>query len=240
MNWGSTGINIPRLGQARPSLFGDNVPSRDITTAGRISAISPDLKNPSVTFVKVAGQVVARVPFVDVDRLGLRVGATWSSMLAKTCEQTWMLFEAKDHCVKMLAVKERTSIELVERLTGKGTPKEIATKAVEELKRDGVVNDERAAMAIANGESKKGSSRSKVGAKLKAAGLDGETDVAVKSLKTDKKQAKEAAAALVGKLDGRLSKATKWRRVMAGLSRRGFDEDVARGATRALLGPEPE
>ncbi len=239
MNWGSTGVNFPPLRpQVRPSLFGDNVPSRDITTAGRISAISPDLKNPTVTFVKVAGQVVARVPFIEVDRLGLRVGATWSSMLAKSCEQVWMSYESKDTCIKLLATREHTSVQLIAKLKAKGVSHDIAHKTIEDLKRDGIVNDERAAEAMAHSETKKGSSGAKVKAKLKTAGAP--TAVAEVAVKSDKRQAKEAAAKLVEKLDGRLSKATKWRRVMSGLSRRGFDEDTAKAVTRSLLGAEPE
>ncbi|MFO0831520.1 MAG: regulatory protein RecX [Phycisphaerales bacterium] len=236
MNWGSTGINVPPLRpQVRPSLFGDNVPSRDITTAGRISAISPDLKNPTVTFVKVAGQVVARVPFIEVDRLGLRVGATWSSMLAKTCEQVWMTYESRETCIRLMAAREHTSVQLVAKLKSKGVNHDIAHRVVEDLKKEGVVNDDRAAEAIAHSETRKGSASAKVKGKLKAAGAP--TDIAVKS---DKKQAREAATRLVEKLDGRLAKSTKWRRVMSGLARRGFDEDTARAATRALLGAEPE
>lgn len=236
MNWGSTGVNVPPLRpQVRPSLFGDNVPSRDITTAGRISAISPDLKNPTVTFVKVAGQVVAKVPFIEVDRLGLRVGATWSSMLAKTCEQVWAVYESRETCIKLMAMKEHTSVQLVTKLKAKGVNHEVASRVVDDLKKEGVVNDDRAAEAIAHSEGKKGSSASKVKIRLKTAGAA--TDIAVKS---DKKQAKEAAQKLVDKLDGRLAKSTKWRRVMSGLARRGFDEDTARAATRSLLGAEPE
>ena len=237
MNWGSTGINVsPLRPQVRPSLFGDNVPSRDITTAGRISAISPDLKNPCVTFVKVAGNIVSRVPFIDVDRLGLRVGATWSSMLAKSCEQVWVAYEARDTCVKLLAAKEHTSVQLIARLKAKGVNPEVAQKAVDDLTKEGLVNDQRAAESIARTEGKKGSSAGKVRERLVAVGAAA-SEVALKS---DKRQAKEAAAKLVDRLDGRLAKTTKWRRVMSGLARRGFDEDTAKAATRSLLGAEPQ
>jgi SOS response regulatory protein OraA/RecX len=134
-----------------------------------------------------------------------------------------------------MAMKEHTSVQLVAKLKSKGVNHEVANRVVEDLKKEGVVNDERAAEAIAHNEAKKGSAGAKVKARLKAAGAG--TEVA---LKADKKQAKEAAAKLVEKLDGRLAKTTKWRRVMSGLARRGFDEDTARAATRSLLGAEPE
>jgi hypothetical protein len=77
----------------RPGLFGDAPPGRDGSLTPRISGLQPDLTNPSVTFVKVGDKVVAKVPFMDIEKLGLRVGASWTSRLAQTCEQAFQVMQ---------------------------------------------------------------------------------------------------------------------------------------------------
>jgi SOS response regulatory protein OraA/RecX len=228
----------------RPGLFGDAPPGRDGSPTPRISGLQPDLSNPTVTFVKVGDRVVAKVPFMDIEKLGLRVGASWTSRLAQTCDQAWQLMQAKEHAVKILKVKGKTAVQLEAKLTEKGVGPVIAKQAVEDLKRDGLVSDEAIAEQLAEEEVGKGVAPSKVKERLRSVGVSEETATATLKRasggKSETALAKAAAEQIIAKLPAKLAKGVKWRRVAAALQRRGFDEDVARSATRRVLGPEPE
>lgn len=228
----------------RPGLFGDAPSGRDGSPTPRISGLQPDLSDLTVAFVKVGDKVVAKVPFAEVEKLGLRVGASWTSRLAQTCEQAFNLFSAKETGKKILAIKGRTAQQLEVKLTEKGVSVAIARQAVEELRRDGVVKDEIVAEQMAEAEVSKGAGAERVKRKLRDAGVSEETATAtlkrVTKGKSEATRAKEAAEEIAKKLPAKLAKASKWRRVAQGLERRGFDEDVARAATRKVLGPEPE
>lgn len=227
----------------RPGLFGDAPPGRDGSPTPRISGLQPDLSNPTVTFVKVGDKVVAKVPFTDIEKLGLRVGASWTTRLAQNCEQAFNVFSARLDAEKLLKVKDRTAAQLEAKLTEKGVAKAIAQQAVAELKSAGVVRDEVVAELLAERELADGASSTKVRRKLAEAGVSDDTATATlrraTNGKSDATRARELATQLAKKLPAKLTKAAKWRRLFAALERRGFDEDVARAAVRKVLGPEP-
>lgn len=229
---------------ARPGLFGDAPPGRDGSPTPRISGLQPDLTNPTVTFVKVGDKVVSKVPFMDIEKLGLRVGASWTSRLAQNCEQAFAVFSAKDQAVKLLAAKGRTAVQLEVKLIEKGVAKAVAHSAVEELRTQGLIRDDLVAEQLVEDELSQGSATSLVRRKLQEAGVSEETATATLRRATGGKseatRAKMVATETAKKLSPKLSKSVKWRRVLAALERKGFEEDVARQATRKVLGPEPE
>lgn len=229
---------------ARPGLFGDAPPGRDGSPTPRISGLQPDLTNPTVTFVKVGDKVVSKVPFMDIEKLGLRVGASWTSRLAQNCEQAFAVFSAKDQAVKLLAAKGRTAVQLEVKLIEKGVAKAVAHSAVEELRTQGLIRDDLVAEQLVEDELSQGSATSLVRRKLQEAGVSEETATATLRRATGGKseatRAKIVATETAKKLSPKLSKSVKWRRVLAALERKGFEEDVARQATRKVLGPEPE
>jgi regulatory protein len=229
---------------ARPGLFGDAPPGRDGSPTPRISGLQPDLTNPTVTFVKVGDKVVSKVPFMDIEKLGLRVGASWTSRLAQNCEQAFSVFNAKDQAVKMLHAKGRTAVQLEVKLVEKGVTKAIAQSAIEELRKEGLIRDDLVAEQLAEDELSRGTATSLVRRKLQEAGVSDETATATLKRatggKSESTRAKLVAEQAVKKLPAKLTKGVKWKRVLATLERKGFEEDVARLATKKVLGPEPE
>jgi len=228
----------------RPGLFGDAPPGRDGSLTPRISGLQPDLTNPSVTFVKVGDKVVAKVPFMDIEKLGLRVGASWTSRLAQTCEQAFQVMQAKEQATKILAIKGKSSSQLEAKLTEKGFNGSVAKTAVEEMKKAGLINDLAVAEAVVSVEVTRHTSVTIVRKKLEEAGIGEEMATAtIKRAtkgKSESARAKALAEELADKLPAKLGKAARWRRVCQGLIRKGFDEDIARAATRKVEGPEPE
>ncbi len=228
----------------RPGLFGDAPPGRDGSLTPRISGLQPDLTNLNITFVKVGEKVVAKVPFADIEKLGLRVGASWTTRLSQTCDQAFAVMQAKDHATKILAVKGKSAVQLETKLVEKGFASAVVKAAVEELKKSGVVNDALMAEQVVGVEVTRHTSVVFVRKKLAEVGIDEETATATIKRATKGKsetaRAKAAAEELSDKIVGKVAKATRWKKVYQGLIRKGFDEDVARMATRKVEGPEPE
>lgn len=228
----------------RPGLFGDAPPGRDGSLTPRISGLQPDLTNLNVTFVKVGEKVVAKVPFADIEKLGLRVGASWTTRLSQTCDQAFSVMQAKEHATKLLAIKGKSAVQLEAKLVEKGFTSAVVKVAVEELKKSGVVNDALVAEQVVGVEVTRHTSVTFVRKKLAEVGIDEETATATIKRATKGKseaaRAKAAAEELSDKIVGKVAKATRWRKVYQGLIRKGFDEDVARMATRKVEGPEPE
>ncbi|MFO0858190.1 MAG: RecX family transcriptional regulator [Phycisphaerales bacterium] len=228
----------------RPGLFGDAPPGRDGSLTPRISGLQPDLTNLNVTFVKVGEKVVAKVPFADIEKLGLRVGASWTTRLSQTCDQAFSVMQAKEHATKLLAIKGKSAVQLEAKLVEKGFTSVVVKTAVEELKKSGVINDALVAEQVVGVEVTRHTSVTFVRKKLAEVGIDEETATATIKRATKGKseaaRAKAAAEELSDKIVGKVAKATRWRKVYQGLIRKGFDEDVARMATRKVEGAEPE
>ncbi|GEM_PF-909063 len=228
----------------RPGLFGDAPPGRDGSLTPRISGLQPDLTNLNVTFVKVGDKIVAKVPFTDIEKLGLRVGASWTTRLSQTCDQAFQVMQAKEQATKILAIKGKSASQLEGKLAEKGFASGIAKVAIDEMKKAGLINDQAVADAVVNVEVTRHTSVTFVRRKLVEAGIDEETATATIKRATKGKsetaRARALAEELAEKLPSKLGKAARWRRVCQGLIRKGFDEDIARASTRKVEGPEPE
>ncbi|HYF15118.1 MAG TPA: hypothetical protein VD971_08625 [Phycisphaerales bacterium] len=203
----------------RPGLFGDAPPGRDGSPTPRISGLQPDLSNPTVTFVKVGATVVAKVPFMEIEKLGLRVGASWTSRLAQTCQQAFDVMQAREQGERIARDERKCAAEVEAKLTKQGITAAVAKQAIDELKKAGIVSE--APLPPLEPET------------------NGKGRKAAKA-RPDMVRAVEAAEEALKKLPAKLDRAGKMRKLVAALARKGFDEDTANdAAAKALKSARP-
>lgn len=136
--------------------------------------------------------------------------------------------------IRLLAASDKTRAELTTRLTRAGLDAASIAKALDTLEAQRLLSDARVARTIAQDDRV---SRAFNRDRLEQRGLDPQAaDVGSR----DGTRAIAAAREIAAKLPASLAPATKWRRMLSALARRGFEEGVAFEAAQHLLGPAPE
>lgn len=147
---------------------------------------------------------------------------------------------AMERAGRLLATRPRTESELRRRLSAAGLETGVVDDAMGRLTQLGLVDDEAFARQWVEERSRKsGKSSRALRSELRSKGVDG--DVVEEAVETcrdgDERRAEEAAARWVHRVSG-LPVAAQAQKIVAMLVRRGFDAEVARSATRAVLPPE--
>ena len=221
-----------------PRLFGGAGPT--------VSAVRPDTRAPMWAHVLVGRRRVARAPLTAIGRLGLTVGAAWTPRLEADVALATETLRAKLRAVRLLAVRARTRAELLERLRRAGFGGVAAGAAIDELEAARVVDDaalarDVAARALDGGQGEEGARH-----RVESRGIDEEgaagavAHAAAETGEDEQQRADRVADELAARIAPGLDAAARYRRVMGGLARRGFGEDVAESAARRTSGAPPE
>lgn len=215
-----------------------------MTQAPTIDQLRPDPRDPTLVHVLVKGRKVASVPVSKVDSIGLAVGAAWTPELGAACEQALDVRRALRKAAGLLKHGDRSRTELLESLQKAGFSELVAAMAASELERKGLAGDERAAQAeIEKRLRRLPAGRLLLEERLRARGIDPEhvadvLDAAVPG--TERERALAAAYAIFERQADDLTPLASWRRMVAALARRGFDEATAQDAARTVLGSVPD
>ncbi len=140
---------------------------------------------------------------------------------------------------RWLALRARTERELTDRLLEGGFDPGVVARALDRLRELGLVDDLAFARQWVEERSKKGRSARVLAAELADKGIASETiEQALADLAPDEHaQATEVAAVLLERLGGRTLQ-DQAARLYQGLARRGFPEEAAEAAVKAVLPPE--
>ena len=175
--------------------------------------------------------------------MGIVVGAEWSVAKSAEFAREAAYQDAVHAGIGMLRQMERTAAELVERLGGKGHGGEAATRAVDELRARGLVDDARVAAARAGGGVRRRMAEPAIEAKLIGLGHDpGEARRAAAEAARGVDPCAEAERLVRARLA--MAKGEDWarirRRMAALLARNGYEEEVVRDVLRTVLGAEED
>jgi regulatory protein len=208
-----------------------------------ISRLTPD-KSGRWVHIIINRRRVATAPASRTEQLGLAVGAPWTDELAAKVDTAANVFRARLKAIKLLGIRARSSKELQERLQESGFAPQIAQAAIEELKRDKLLDDkalaqDRAAAALASGMSPAAARQrlAKLGIAPQTAAQAltraGDED---RTLSSEHARAVSAARNRARRLPESLSTTARHRRLLAALARLGYEEDVAQAAVSEVLG----
>jgi regulatory protein len=154
--------------------------------------------------------------------------------------KTYRLRQAMERAGRLLAIRARTRVEMVERLADAGFDAEVVARTVDRLEELGLVDD--AAFARTWIEERARTKHRSPAVLLEELGAKGvDTEIATAALDEagldEIAQATEIAARLVRRLAEKPleQQAT---RLMAALLRKGFSEEAGEAAVRAVLPPQ--
>ncbi|MBI4352771.1 MAG: regulatory protein RecX [Candidatus Omnitrophica bacterium] len=152
-------------------------------------------------------------------------------------ERSRTMLQAKSEALKLLAVRPRSVRELEERLRRKKHAQAVILQVVEELKRQGLLDDEKFAKLYAHSRIyTKPVSKKKIEEDLKRKGVSG--DIAQKTLvsfgEDEKARARELILRRFEKMTG-ISDEKKKMRLYGFLKRRGFGSEVIFGVLGELF-----
>lgn len=178
-------------------------------------------------------------------RLGLRVGANWTSEAAEGVIESIAREEAMRAAMSTAGRSSVSRRRLIDKLCQKGHDRALATEAAARMVELGLVNDEAAADAAAKTIARRTpSGRALIESKLRGAGFEGTVARAAAEQAASERDARADALALARKkvrvLPRGLEPMARRRRVEGALARRGFDPDTCRWAAKQALGAESE
>lgn len=207
-----------------------------------IREVERDPKDGTLTRVIVGKNRRVNVPTAEVEKLGIAPGAAWTPELEAACAGAMELRRALRRAGGLLKTKDRASDAVRVRLEEAGFDAATAAAAVERLKAAKLIDDEALAAKAAESLDRRGPlSPEALRERLMREGL---SDEAIDEVVGDRPGPEVTALAdaklLAARAKPDASPAARWRRVMAGLARHGYDETVALDAARAVLGEPPE
>jgi SOS response regulatory protein OraA/RecX len=164
----------------------------------------------------------------------------WSEELRTRCEEARAAWTARRQALDALRRAGRSEEELAQRLKAAGHSATATDAAISELKRAGLINDRALMVELTLSHGAKLESMSSVrdrGAKRGiAADVVADTIAAASQGSSEASRALAAAQVLAAKLPARLDALARQRRLLGALQRRGYEEEVAVEAVRAVLG----
>jgi regulatory protein len=210
----------------------------------KVTRLQPSTRHPGLVTVFLDGARFALLPVEDVRALSLAEGALTDQGQREALQAAAERRRAYDAAVRLLAVRGRSSQELVSRLRRKGLAQDAALHALGRLESEGLVNDATYAREYARAKADRGYGPARILAELAAKGVSrrdaelavaqtGQDDEAVRQdrlLALARKRARQLAAEPpeVGR-----------RRLVRFLLRRGFATGEVLGVVRRLTGGPP-
>jgi regulatory protein len=176
----------------------------------------------------------------DIAELGLHVGDMLDEKLLAVVAERSAEISTMDRALRMLAARDRSTVDLRRRLIRAGEPAAHVDRALERLAQSGVLNDERYAASAARQKIQgRGLSKRRFKREMHASGLPREAaDAAVERLEEeggiDERAAAERLVAKKLRSMRSLDAATRKRRLFGLLARRGYDSEVIRSVLSAI------
>jgi regulatory protein len=149
--------------------------------------------------------------------------------------------EAREICLRLLAVRARSRAELATALRRRGVADEVAEAVLDRLAAVGLVDDDAfAAAVISSARDNRGLARRGLAAELRRRGVDDE--VATAALRTvddagEESVARELVTRRLRSMGG-LDRPVRMRRLVAMLGRKGYPTDLAVRVVAGVLGPD--
>lgn len=146
---------------------------------------------------------------------------------------------ARTILLRRLTASARTRRECLDDLMKRGIPEDVATRVVDRFVEVGLINDaEYARLWVQSRQRSRGSARSVLRQELRAKGIDDELAApALDDIDPDVEsaRARQLVEVRVRSMSG-LDEPTKQRRLVSMLMRRGYQQSVALGVVREVLG----
>ncbi|MBI1191124.1 MAG: hypothetical protein GC200_10645 [Tepidisphaera sp.] len=220
--------------------------SEELFQAGEVvSRVKADAKDATLVHVYVGSRKRGSLPAADAERLGVKAGAAWTAELSRACEVAINTRRAVRRATGWLASGELSVAQLRERLQLAGFWEVVIDATIGKLAGTFAQRDGRAAEASLQKLIRRlPASTQRMHDVLESKGI-GDDDAAAAIAEatggeSDESLARRAAFRVFEGLPKALPPEAAWRRVLAALGRRGFGEDVAFEAARAVLGEPPE
>lgn len=220
----------------------DAVRAKVEAAAGRaIDAIVPTARDSSRASVKVGGQVIATLQAARVAELGLVAGRVLDDALAERLVEAAVSDRAQQRALMKLNRRALSEAELRRKLREEGFGDTMIDPALDRLRGAGLVDDEAYGRAVLAALTRgKPAGPRLMQAKLREKGVPGPlAERLVAEAEPERDEQLDGAVALVTKRVAsmqRLDHATRYRRLLGLLLRRGFDHAIARAAVDRALG----
>jgi SOS response regulatory protein OraA/RecX len=216
-------------------------PGTEADGAPIISRVEFDRRDATLVHVVVGSRRVGDAPACEAEALGVRPGAEWTPALAALCREAMEARRCMKRALAILCPRAISEAALTERLAGAGFGAGVIERTVARLRDTRVLDDRSLAAGGADSLAARGAADALIRQRLERAGLAAaDIDPAIAgSGVPEAARVLEVARSLAEGLPADLPPGARWRRVLAGLSRRGYAEDQALDAARAVLG-EPE
>jgi len=206
----------------------------------KVTRLKPSVRRPGYVAVFVDGARFALLPIEEVKALGLVEGLELDDPRREALETAAERGNAYDAAVRLLAVRGRSSREIVMRLRRKGLGKDAVAHAVGRLEGEGLLNDTEFAKEYARARTERGYGRARILADLSAKGVarhDAEL-AATDAGEDDEEVRSQRLLALARKRATRLKgaeRAVARRRLAAYLARRGYGPGQIRDVVEELF-----
>lgn len=146
--------------------------------------------------------------------------------------------------LRLLEARARSRSELTERLLKRHLPRLAVNEVVARFVELGLIDDARFAESVVESELReKPAGEALLRHRLERFDLaEDAADAAIANAdqaEPESSRARRFAMAVASRLPGGLTFAARYRRVLAALARRGFDEDTSTAAAESALGPAP-
>lgn len=204
----------------------------------RITGVVPDPRRREAVRIEVDGRPLLTVPAELVRQLGLVVGA---ALGGNVHQELCRAADAEAAFRTALRILERRGVarrDLARRLVLKGHPPEAADGAVHRAEQLGLVDDETFARQFIQSRAAKGRGPARLRRELTGMGIEAGTVDRLLTEELPEHEAGDRMAALARKRAaqlGELPRASRLRRIVAYLARRGYRGPEAVKAARAAL-----
>ena len=207
-----------------------------------VTAIAASARHPGRFEILVDGVAVATLSLDAIERLGVRIGASFTDTLANRVAVEAAALHTFDRALAMLAARPRAARDLERMLVRKGEPAEHVAAAVDRLTTLGTLDDAQFARQFIRAKiSGAGLSRRRLQSELWRRGVAREVidaalaDVLVEDEVDENAQIARVAAKKLRTLRS-LDAATTRRRLYSFLARRGYESAAIRRVMDALPG----
>lgn len=181
------------------------------------------------------GRRVATIAMMMLSRVDVTLGTPWTEELERAVARANEIANACGKMIRLHTASPKSSRELRERLEADGIAPDIVDEALAILREAGLIDDQALAASAAERLRERGESGAASKARLRRRGLSFPSEEPPDETARAVEFAKRAAA----KLPANLEAPARWRRLLAALGRRGYDEQTAMEAATRVLGRPP-
>ncbi len=228
--------------RGKRSLGDDPLPAllELVRPGASISSLSPTGREGARVRIRVGRRIATTLPRSTIEAIGLRAGAMWTESLARPIAEAAWLDGVRLAAARMLNRRHLSRASLVRALVQRGAPEPLARRAAEDMAALGAIDESALAESlVSRAMAQRPAGPRLLRQKLAVKGVP--RAVAERAIEAATAERDAAADALLlaeralARVPASLPAATKARRLLGALARRGFGPDVARAATREAM-----